>query len=193
MLAVTSLNGERNAASFLDGERIYLRCLDERDAEGPYPGWLNDEAACAGNAHHVVPYSRHKALEYIRLAVQSQHDVILAIVLKTADRHIGNVALTRIQPLYRCAQFSIFLGDRSEWGKGYGLEAGRLLLRHGFVSMNLARIECGTFATNTAMCKLALALGMKQEGTRRRAAWKNGAYVDVLEFGVLREEFATGL
>ena len=64
-----------------------------------------------------------------------------------------------------------------------------MLVRHGFTAMNLHRIECGTFAGNLAMQRLALALGMTQEGVRRGAAYKNGEYVDIVEFGVLRDEF----
>lgn len=185
------MNDKHGTTRFLDGPRIYLRPLEENDADGPYLGWLNDEVVCAGNSHHAFPYPRRKALDYIQSSAMSDRDVVLAIVLKENDRHIGNIALSSIHPLYRTAQFSILLGDRHEWGKGYGLEAGRLMFHHGFLGLNLARIECGTFATNTGMRKLALALGMKEEGMRRRAAWKNGEYLDVVEFGILREEFST--
>jgi RimJ/RimL family protein N-acetyltransferase len=32
-------------------------------------------------------------------------------------------------------------------------------------------------------------LAMRQEGVRRQAYFKGGKFVDVIEFGVLREEF----
>jgi ribosomal-protein-alanine N-acetyltransferase len=180
---------DASSTRFLEGRRVYLRPLDERDADGPYVGWLNDAETCAGNSHHVFPYSRLSALDYIRSASRSEHDVVLAVVVSEGDRHIGNVALTRVHPLYRSAQFSILLGEREAWGNGYGAEAGRLLFRHGFLALNLFRIECGTFSTNTGMRKLALALGMKEEGVRRSAAWKDGAFVDIVQFGILRDEF----
>ena len=40
------------------------------------------------------------------------------------------------------------------------------------------------------MNKLALAMGMTLEGTRRRHLFLDGERVDVLEYGILREEFA---
>lgn len=173
---------------FLEADRVYLRPLRETDAEGPYVGWLNDEAACQGNSHHVYPFSRKQATDYIRQADSRGRDLVLAIVLKDSDRHIGNIALQRIEWIHRSAQFAILLGDRSQWGKGYGLEAGRLIVQHGFAALNLNRIECGTFESNAGMHKLALALGMKQEGVRRQAAYKNGRYLDVLQYGVLRQD-----
>jgi RimJ/RimL family protein N-acetyltransferase len=173
---------------FLVGKALYLRPLSVDDADGPYPGWLNDANVCRGNSHHVYPYAREAAIEYIERAANSHEDLILAIVLKTGDRHIGNIALQRIHWVSRSAEFAILLGDTGQWGKGYGLEAARLLIHHGFSSLNLLRIACATFEANVAMRKLAAALGMKEEGIRRQAAYKDGRYLDVIEFGLLRDE-----
>jgi RimJ/RimL family protein N-acetyltransferase len=174
---------------FLVGDSIYLRALCEADVDGPYLSWLNDGSVCEGNSHHVYAYTRDQALAYVAGAAVDRQQIVLAMLLKQGHRHIGNVSLSRIDAIGRTAEFSILIGDRSEWGKGRGLEAARLLFAHGFSAMNLTRIACGTFATNAGMIALASALGMVKEGTRRRAAWKNGGYVDVVEFGLLREEF----
>jgi len=50
---------------FLVGERLYLRALTTDDADGAYVTWFNDEVVCAQNAHHIYPYSRQEACEYI--------------------------------------------------------------------------------------------------------------------------------
>ena len=114
---------------------------------------------------------------------------MLAVVLRADDRHVGNISLQSIHPIDRAAEFAILIGDRACWGKGYGLEAGRLLFDHGFGALNLHRIACGTFDDNAAMCRLAVALGMKEEGRRREASFKRGRYVDVIEYGVLQGEY----
>jgi RimJ/RimL family protein N-acetyltransferase len=41
------------------------------------------------------------------------------------------------------------------------------------------------------MRRIALDLGMREEGRRREAAFKDGRFVDCVEFGVLRAEFST--
>lgn len=175
--------------SFIKGERIYLRTLLEKDAEGSYPHWLNNSEVCAGTSHYVRPYSKSNALEYIQYATSTDNALILAIVLKEDDLHIGNVALQKINWINRTAEFAILLGDQTKWGKGYGLEASHLLIKHGFHTLNLNRIECATFGNNVRMSKLALALNMKQEGVRKKAAFKNGEFIDIIEFGLLRNEF----
>ena len=173
---------------FLVGERVYLRPLLDRDAAGSYPFWLNDHDVCQGTSHHIYPYSRENALEYIVQSHDVQKALVLAMVLRENDKHIGNIALQRLNWIYRTAEFAILLGDKTEWGKGYALEAARLLIKHGFTALNLNRIECATFDNNEGMKKLALTLGMKQEGVRREAAYKNGEFLDIVEFGVLRDE-----
>ena len=176
-------------SAFLIGTRLYLRALAESDADGPYPGWFNDAEVCNGNSHHVFPYPREAALEYIRDAVKTRGALILAIVLREGDCHIGNIALQDIHPVNRSAELSIVIGERDAWGSGFAYEAAALLVAHGFTTLNLQRIGCGTFSENTAMQKLARRLGMQEEGRRRQAVFKDGRYVDVVEFGLLRDEF----
>ncbi|MBY0370340.1 GNAT family N-acetyltransferase [bacterium] len=174
---------------FLETERLVLRPLEPADAEGPYAQWLNDAEVCRGNSHHVFPYTRQQGADYIRQMAGSNQSIVLGIVWKADSAHVGNIALQNIQWLHRTAEFAILLGDSAYWQRGIGKEAGAALVRHGFETLGLNRIYCGTFAGNHGMQRLATALGMKQEGVRREAVFKNGHYTDVLEYGVLRSEW----
>ncbi len=174
---------------FLVGERIILRALCDADADGPYLEWFNDAEVCRGNSHHVFPYTQELARRFIQRARESREDLTLAIVMKDMTRHVGNIALQQIHPVYHSAEFAIVLGDRSVWGQGIATEAAVLLLAHGFEALNLHRVACGTFEDNLAMKALALRLGMKEEGRRREAAFKDGKYLDLIEYGVLAEEW----
>ena len=175
--------------SFLRGERIDLRPLVEADADGPYVSWFNDADTCRGNSHHVRPYSAADARAYIARVAAAPDQLVLAIERREDGRHIGNIALQAINPVYRTAELSIMVGERDAWGQGYASEAARLLCDHGFRALNLNRIGCGTFAGNGGMRRVAARLGMREEGVRRQAAFKDGAYVDVVEYGVLRAEY----
>lgn len=175
--------------AFLTGERLYLRPLLLADTQGPYPQWFNDEEVCAGNSHHAFPYTLAGAEDYIRSLHNSTDTLALAIVLRDGDRHIGNIALQHIDWISRSAEFAIVIGDKDAWHKGYAAESGRLLSNHGFSAMNLHRIACGTFDNNVPMKRLAIGLGMKEEGRRREAIFKDGRYLDVVEYGVLRAEY----
>lgn len=185
---VSSSSEHTAVPAFLTGERIVLRPLSLADADGPYPGWFNDPVVCRYNSHHVYPYSREQAIEYIRSAAGGP-DLVLAIVDRQTGAHVGNVSLQEIDQRSRTAEFAIVVGDRGVWGKGLGTEAAWLILDHGFRELNLRRVAAGTLAANTGMRKLAERLGMREEGVRRQAMYKDGEYHDIVEFGVLREEF----
>lgn len=175
--------------AFLAGRRVALRPLLESDVDGPYVKWFNDEEVCRYNSHHVRPYLKEQALEYVRAVSNSTTDLVLAIVIKETGAHIGNVSLQGIDLTSRSAEFAIVIGDKNAWGHGYSKEAAALICRHGFMMMNLHRIGCGTAADNLPMIKLAKWLGMTEEGRRREAQFKNGRYVDIAEFGMLVADF----
>ncbi|HUF09851.1 MAG TPA: GNAT family protein [Rhodothermales bacterium] len=174
---------------FLEGKMVILRPLMEDDVSGAYLEWLNDAETCAGNSHHVFPYTEEAALEYVRNTRRSRSELALAIELKDSSQHVGNVTLQGIHPVYRSAEYAILIGDPAARGQGIAFEASSLLLAHGFRELHLHRIYCGTFHTNTAMARLAARLGMREEGRRREAVFKGGQWLDVVEFGVLSKEF----
>lgn len=177
------------APPFLVGERIELRALMEADCAGPYVNWLNDAEVSRYNSHHFFPYRYEDALAYVRHAEQSPTDLVLAIVQRLDRQHVGNISLQNIDLVNRSAEFAVLIGERDCWGKGYSKEAARLLLDHAFLSLNLHRVYCGTAHDNIAMQRLALFLGMKEEGRRREALFKRNQYLDVFEFGVLKPDY----
>lgn len=175
--------------TFLTGERVILRGLTMQDLDGPYVSWLNDAEVCAHNSHHIYPYSREQGADYIKGTQGSRSALVLAVVLKETDEHIGNMTLQNINSISQNAEFAVLMGVKEHWGKGLAKEAAFLISHHGFTELNLHRIYCGTNETNIGMQKLAEYLGMKLEGRSREAQYKAGRYNDVLHYGVLREEF----
>jgi RimJ/RimL family protein N-acetyltransferase len=178
-----------NPNAFLTGERVYLRALSADDARGPYLEWFNDPEVNAENGHHYWPFTPEEAAGYIERSARVRDEVTFAIAALDDDRHIGNVTLKRINAISHSAEFAIVIGDKSVWGKGYGKEIGRLVLDYAFDTLNLRRVYCATFETNIGMQKLALYLGMREEGRRREAAFKQSRFLDVIEYGVLKDEY----
>ena len=174
---------------FLIGETIYLRGLSVEDALGDYPSWLNDKDVCQYSEHHVYPYTQDMARAYIEQLPSQKDKIMLAIVDKKSNTHIGNITLLAISSLHRSAEFSILIGNKNFHGKGISKEASMLLLNHGFNTMNLHRICCGTMVSNTAMQRLARSLGMVEEGVFRDEVYKDGTYHNTQRFSILKDEF----
>jgi len=178
---------------FIVTERLYLRALEFDSDDSKYHKWLNDEEVCKNNSHWVFPYTPDEAINYIANMQGSRENLVLAAVLKVGDVHIGNISLLHIDFKNQNAELALLFGEKDYWYQGYGQEASIALLKHGFLEMNLQRVYSNTFAENIAMRKLAGSLGMRQEGVRRKAFYKGGKFVDVIEFGVLKGEFLEGV
>ena len=174
---------------FIKGKGIYLRNLINEDINKNYIHWFDDDEVCRQNSHHKFPFYEEELRSYIDSLRNNKTMLVLAIIEKLEDIHIGNISLQNIDFINRSAEFAIIIGEKSFWGKGYGKEAVSMIVRHGFETLNLNRIYCGTFFENVGLIKLVEFLGFKQEGIRRKAMYKNGNYVDIIEFGLLKSEW----
>jgi len=171
----------------LEDKDITLRALCLDDAKGEYPSWLNDPIVTQFNSHGEKIYTKKMAIEYISSVQNSSTHHVFAIVYK--EKHIGNISLQNISKQNHSAEFAILIGDTSSYGKGLGLRAGTLLINYGFNTLKLHRIYCGTSLNNIGMQHLAQKLGMKEEGRRIDALYKNNTYVDIQEYGMINKTY----
>jgi len=176
---------EINKNIFLKGDEIFLRILDNKDIEGNYSIWLNNPEITNYNSHGRFPISSDQLQSFVNASKASKSALVLAVVDIKTLMHVGNISLQSINWIDRNAEIAFLLGEKAYWGKGIMLEAGRLLIDHGFKMLNLHRIYCGTSSDNVGMQRLAEKLGMIQEGIRIEAIYKKGKYVDVIEYGIL--------
>ena len=56
------------------------------------------------------------------------------------------------------------------------------------IGLALERVYCGTAGNNIGMKRLAIQMGMVEEGRCRKHLFLNGKWEDVIEYGVLRDE-----
>ena len=178
--------------AFLHGPHIYLRGLEEKDLDGPYFDWFNDPDVCRYNSHALFPNTTAAMRKYFEETSQSRAEIVFAIVWKETEEHIGNITLKNVDYQARSGELAIIIGNRNYWGKSVGKEAGQLLVEYAVSRLNLRRIHCGTHADNVAMQRLALFLGMREEGLRKEAVFKNGVYADLVEYGMVIADRAPG-
>jgi RimJ/RimL family protein N-acetyltransferase len=82
------------------------------------------------------------------------------------------------------ATLGIIIGERSHWGRGYGTEAMRALLRHAFGSLGLSHVRLHTYGDN----ERALAAFRKVGFTERQRKTNREGRVDV-HMDVWRDAF----
>jgi RimJ/RimL family protein N-acetyltransferase len=88
------------------------------------------------------------------------------------------------------------LGGRHEpkravqfWNQGYCSEAAAAIVKFGFENLNLNKITSRHMSTNPASGRVMVKAKLKKEGVLRQEFRKNGKFVDVEVYGVLREDF----
>lgn len=173
--------------SLLKNDIVYLRPLTIADIDNGYSDWFNNTEVIAYNSHGRWPMTKKNLEDFIYKTESDQSLLVLAVCLKENRQHVGNISLQRINWIDRNAEIAFVLGELKYHGKGIMYNAGSLLINHAFKALNLHRVYCGTLETNIGMSKLALKLGMKEEGRRKEAIYKQGVYLDIIEYGILRQ------
>jgi len=168
-------------------ENYYVRSLKLSDLDGAYPSWFENQEVCQYNSHGKF----FKTDEYFQNYIKglNANNLVVWAICHNKNGHIGNISLQNISFINRTAELAILLGEKDHWGKGVGLIASKVLLRHGFNKLNLNRIYCSTAKNNQGMQKISTGLGMKLEGERRQHLFLDGKYLDMLEYGILHSEF----
>jgi RimJ/RimL family protein N-acetyltransferase len=173
------------------GDRIRLRAVEREDIPR-YVEWLNDPDVTAGLLINLPLASWDETRWFENLAEREAIDRPLAVEARLPEggwKHIGNVGLHQFEKIHRSAEFGIFIGDKSCWNQGYGTEATRLTVKHGFETLNLNRIYLSVYNTNPrAVCAYEKA-GFVHEGVQRQAIYRKGRYLDLIFMSILRSEW----
>lgn len=74
-------------------------------------------------------------------------------------------------------------------GEGYGTAAVSLLVDYVFRTYDHPAVGAGAYAFNDASRGLLESLGFEREGVIRRDRFVDGAYVDTVQYGLLREDW----
>lgn len=169
-------------------QQVRLAPLLDDDIE-PMFKWINDRDTVVLNAPFApVHFADHTA--WFDVLRQRKDAVIFAIRTVEDGRLVGSCQLHSMHPVHRSAELQIRIAATTDRGKGYGLEALRLLLRHGFRDRNLHRVQLHVFADNAPALGLYSRAGFREEGRLREAAFIDGKFKNIVVMGLLRAEFA---
>jgi RimJ/RimL family protein N-acetyltransferase len=102
---------------------------------------------------------------------------------------IGSGDIAFIDRYNRRCSLGIEIGEKSEWGKGFGRETLSAVIHYCFTTLNMNRIGAEAWAFNERSIRMLEALGFKREGVVRQYLLKNGAFFDEYQYGLLREEW----
>ena len=85
------------------------------------------------------------------------------------------------------------IGEEGNCGKGIGTFALTRMLEHAFSNMNLHRVELAVLEDNRRARALYEKVGFVEEGKKREVRYKNGKFVDMVMYSILKRDFAPAI
>jgi RimJ/RimL family protein N-acetyltransferase len=113
------------------------------------------------------------------------------LVIESADGEpLGGLALTVVNTRSRICDISRVMVAPGSRRSGVALTAIRLACRHALHDHGMHRVQAECYGDNPAAHRLFERAGFTREGTRRRAYWRRGGWLDGVLFGLLAEELS---
>lgn len=178
---------------YLHGKRIRLRAAEKEDITA-FLRWINDSDVTE-NLMLVSPMSRFEEEHwYEAMMKQPTSEHVLVIEVRDTSpnegyRPIGTCQFHNIDWRNRSGEIGIMIGEKTFWDQGYGTETMRLLLEHGFNTLNLHRIWLQVYAKNKRGIHAYEKSGFQHEGKYRQAHYQHGQYYDVFLMSVIKDEW----
>ncbi len=175
----------------IEGERVRLRKLEKADLPLLHR-WLNDQDLMAWarfSPDHMVSLAALEK-EYEReLAGEDRDRTTYMIEEKDTGKPIGWCTVRTWDRKHVNANVGIGLGEKEEWGTGYGTEAMGLLLTILFDHQGWHRAELWTLAENERAIRSFEKCGFRREGLEKESTYSDGRYRDIVLMGLLKSEW----
>lgn len=176
--------------SMFIGGRIRLTSIRGEDLM-VYAQWTEDSAFMRlYDSSPAVPRSIGRVRGTFEEDDKSATAFVFAIRTLYSEELIGVCAVDGIHWNHRSGWISIGIGEAMHRGQGYGREAMQMLMRFAFHEINLHRLQLTVFSYNPAAQRLYERLGFTREGVWREALIRDGAFHDMIQYGMLAPEYA---
>jgi RimJ/RimL family protein N-acetyltransferase len=177
----------------LKGELIQLGAVDHEELGKAYAAWNKDSeltryldarTVSMRSAKHISGFFEKEMEE---LTPANHYFTIRAL---DDNRLLGDINLDVINDWSsRDAFVGLGIGERQNWGKGYGTDAMKVMLRFAFTEVNLRRVTLTVFEYNPRAIRSYEKIGFQHEGRLRGALLRDGKRWDMLYMGILREDW----
>ena len=168
--------------------RLLLRSFAREDAPA-IARLAGDRQIAATTLRIPHPYTEDDALAFLagaREDFRTGRAVVFAISILSSGEFCGAVGL-HLGEAHKHAELGYWVGVPYS-GRGYATEAASAAVRFGFERLRLNRIFAQCFAGNIGSQRVLEKIGMRPEGRLRRHIQKWGEFIDVENYGLLKED-----
>jgi RimJ/RimL family protein N-acetyltransferase len=176
------------SAAFIGTDRIVLCTLDKKSHLDVCHKWFNDQDVIRYLLSDCFPTTYEQEAQWFE-KTQSNDQVMFAIETKEQRKYIGNIGLHHIDWINRTARTVTIIGEKEEWGKGFGTEAKMVIIRYAFNALNLRKLSSHVIEDNLRSIKMNVRCGFSEEGRLREQLYRQGKYSDLFIFGLMRRKW----
>lgn len=175
----------------LAGEVVRLSAVDAGELGRAYAGWNRDsELKRLLDTEAARLYFSKAGAAFFEKMIKEDPPTnhYFAIRALEDDRLLGDINLDVINNWGSRDSFvGLGIGDRRDWGRGYGTDALKIALRFAFTEINLRRVTLTVFEYNPRAIRSYEKAGFQHEGRLRGALLSDGRRWDILYMGLLYE------
>ena len=173
----------------LDGQRVSLRPVNEGDLDFCHTFANDPDLRALLRFEQPITWEEERA--WLMSIDPDEGGPVWLMETRDDARAVGLFSLTDWAHVARQAELGLGILAPEDRGRGFGHDAIRVALAWAFApeGMNLQRVHLTVYDHNPAR-RLYERVGFRHEGTRRRHAYKAGAYRDLHMYGLLREEWS---
>ncbi|MDA7441038.1 GNAT family N-acetyltransferase [Candidatus Pseudothioglobus singularis] len=162
-----------------DSKKVTIDNFNIENINAEYLSWLNDHDVTRYSELRHVKQDYKSAAEYISRVYELNNKIFS--ILAANGEHIGNITL-RFDNYNLNVDFSILIGNKDYWGKGYARYALNEVLDWLRQDTNMKYITAGTMKLNIPMIKVFKSLGFDLDGARKNYFKFGNSRVDLLLF-----------
>ena len=159
----------------LKGHNIYLRLLEKKDIRILYK-ICNEEKV---RIYNTIPsdIQNNNKIENLRksLSIINEKNVLIGFITYKESNYCNNVY-----------SMGITIGSKF-WGRGYGQDAIKTLLKYLFGELNAIRVELEVIKCNVRAINCYKKCSFVEEGIKTSNVYIEGQYVDILIMGIIKE------
>lgn len=168
---------------------VYLRAAERSDIPS-FTAWFNDwRTSRTLSARAPMSLASEEQWFERMLADQGKGGYFFVLCRFDDDAALGTVGLFELDLANGSAGLGISIGRPEDRGRGYGTDALHALLAFGFEQLRLERIWLDVYAINPGARRIYERVGFVLEGTKRRAVFREGRYLDLDFMSILADEW----
>ena len=172
----------------ISGKHVVLRAIERTDLALLHK-WANDPEIQRSLGGWHFPTSLKDTEEWF--AGLSCNSANQRFVVETkAQGMIGTANLSAIDWKNRNAFHGVMIGQKSNRGKGHGVDAVMALMRYAFDELGMARLDTDIIEHNEPSLKMHVEkCGWVVEGRKANAYFRQGRYWEKVLLGITRERY----